>query len=290
MKDRLEEALSIDISSYLSSQGIKPVRENSRFSYYLSPLPGRNDSSPSFVVDKNRNRWVDYGISPNADRIISLVCQMENCDFGRAIDTLLGEEKSKFKKLQEEIKKSFKKSVQVVSVKNWFTEELVTYVYERKLNLKLIKKYCKQVVVSFPNSKQPDRQYTFIGFKNNLGGYELRSPKMKISTSPKYYTTIGTGKTRFFFEGFMDYLSFLVMAGKDKLNGRAFIMNSLTLLPWVYDIMKTDGLNHLYFDNDRTASKHISKLDEEGISYIDHRKYYKMYNDLNNKLCDKISL
>lgn len=287
----MEEALKVDISSYLSSQGIMPQRETSRSSYYYSPLPGRRDSHPSFVVNKATNRWVDYGVSKQQDRILALVCQMENCSLREAVDILL-QDKQPAKKFDKKEYQGdpYSPNVLITSVKNYFKGNHVRYIESRGLTLDVVKSYCKQVNVVFPNSKYPQKVSSFVGFKNNLGGYELRSEKMKISVSPKYYTVLGSCGDRYVFEGFVDFLSYLVYNNLQKIDGIVIVLNSLTLFPWVYDILRSGGTNHLFLDNDISADEHLLKLEENKIPYVDHRHLYVMYNDLNKMLCNDTSL
>lgn len=284
----MEEALSIDISSYLQNIGLRPAKETTRYLYYNSPLPGRSDPKPSFVVNKSTNRWCDYGVSRESDRIVKLVCIIEDCSLTEAVDILLKDKGVSVRKFDKRKKKAKGKDIRVVKVRHQFGDMLFKYLCRRKIPLPLARKYCKQVDVIFPNSKVPKRVFEFIGFKNNLGGYELRSPSLKISLSPKYYTIIGKGKKRYVFEGFMDYLSFMAYRNEDKIEGMAIILNSITLIPWVYDILKSDGENHLFFDNDKAADKEMEKLKEEKIKFRDHRRTYRMYKDLNKFLCNDI--
>ena len=287
----MEEALKVDISSYLSSQGIRPQRETSRSSYYYSPLPGRRDSHPSFVVNKATNRWVDYGVSKQSDRILALVCQLENCTLREAVNILLND-RQPAKKFDKDKFEGDSKSpnVLITSVRNYFKSHHVRYIQSRNLTLDVVKRYCKQVKVIFPNSKYPKKISAFVGFKNNLGGYELRNEDMKISVSPKYYTLIGSSGDRYVFEGFIDFLSYLVYNNLQKIDGIVIVLNSLTLFPWVYDILRSTGANHLFLDNDMPADEQLLKLEENKIPYVDHRQEYVMYNDLNKMLCGDTSL
>ena len=63
-----------------------------------------------------------------------------------------------------------------------------------------------------------DKPYFALAFKNDAGGYELRNPRFKGSTSPKDITHIRqSGKKNdscFVFEGVMDYLSFIAIRQK----------------------------------------------------------------------------
>jgi DNA primase len=55
----LEEVKNTDIVEYLSSLSFNPakVRRND----YWYPSPFRNETTPSFKVNRNINRWYDFG-------------------------------------------------------------------------------------------------------------------------------------------------------------------------------------------------------------------------------------
>ena len=63
-------------------------------------------------------------------------------------------------------------------------------------------------------------KYTMaIGFKNDSGGYELRNPYFKGSSSPKDITTFNNGaKEATVFEGFIDFLSFMAIHKNQSQN------------------------------------------------------------------------
>ena len=46
------------IVEYLERKGIKPVRRTAAYALYRSPL--REETRPSFKVDREKNLWIDY--------------------------------------------------------------------------------------------------------------------------------------------------------------------------------------------------------------------------------------
>src|SRR6266542_6189543 len=55
----LQEVKKTDIVNYLSSIGYKPSKFTRNDYWYLSPL--RDEKTPSFKVNRNMNRWYDFG-------------------------------------------------------------------------------------------------------------------------------------------------------------------------------------------------------------------------------------
>lgn len=53
-----------------------------------------------------------------------------------------------------------------------------------------------------------------VGFRNDAGGWELRSARFKGGSSPKHITTLDNGSDMAMaFEGFIDFLSYLSLKG-----------------------------------------------------------------------------
>ena len=83
---------------------------------------------------------------------------------------------------------------------------LKKYLLERLIPTSLAEKYCCQL-----SYQMNGKNLYGIGFKNDSGGYELRSPILKNSSTPKDITTINNGAEKAeVFEGFTDFLSYHV--------------------------------------------------------------------------------
>jgi DNA primase len=59
----LKEVNEIDLVDFLSKLGYEPKRISGPNYWYLSMLPGRIEKTPSFRVNRKRNRWTDWGTS-----------------------------------------------------------------------------------------------------------------------------------------------------------------------------------------------------------------------------------
>lgn len=283
-KDRIIQARNSDITSYLASKGLKPKSKGSYW-MYISPLPNRpsRDTTASLAVSRKLNKWKDFGNDDNKWRdVIDLVREIEGCEFGRALDILLGEQKSNVRIFTKDTAPD-KENILIVERSEVKDDDLIRYIEKRCVDVEIAKKYCKQIHVQFPNSKN-GKTYRLIGFKNNLGGYELRNGFFKISTRPKWFTLIGDYGDRYVFEGFFDFLSYLTINKTNTPFGVAIILNTLTMFPNVYKYLSTEGKNNLYLDNDEAADRAIKKLDDVGIKYIDHRNKYAQHNDINEYL------
>ena len=81
-----EEDLSLikrySIVEYLERKGIKPARKTPTYAMYRSPL--REETHPSFKVDREKNLWIDYA-EGRGGSIIDLCMRLEGCTLSEAI-------------------------------------------------------------------------------------------------------------------------------------------------------------------------------------------------------------
>lgn len=287
-----QEAKTIPIVSYLGSLGFFPLKESGSYYYYLSPLPGRNEKTPSFLVRKKDNRWNDRGINSHWDDVLSLVMNIEKCNLKKAIDKLLGAPKKIIGNGYRETFNNKSPAIEIKDVSPLKDNYLIKYLKRRKINIELAKKYCSEAIVVFPFSNfDPGKQHLMIAFKNDLGGYEFRCPYLKISSSPKYYTTIkGRYPDHDIFEGFIDFLSWLTYKNIEVPKNNSYILNSLIFLPFLYEKMTENGTNNIYINHGNAAEKSLLGLKENNVPFIDRRGDYLIYEDINDMLTNHAML
>ena len=131
-----------------------------------------------------------------------------------------------------------------------------------------------------------------MGFKNNKGGYELRSKYFKGSSSPKYYTLIkGQNKTTInLFEGFFDFLSALTYYNLQIPNKDTIILISLTFISDVLPLFAKSQKVNTFLDNDK-AGKNASIMLQNEFSVVRNRsiEIYPEFNDFNDFLKNKMA-
>lgn len=282
-KKHLAKAKSV--VSYLSSLGFIPIKSTASYYYYYSPLPGRNEKKPSFLVRKKDDRWNDRGRNKNWDDIISLAMQMNNCDFIKAVNILINNSEIVLAPKENVSSNNDSPAIIIEDIKDIQSKVLIRELKRRKINVDIACLYCKEGTVFFPQGKNPRKKHLFILFKNDLGGYECRNRYLKVSNTPKYYTTIsGNEKDRDFFEGFMDFLSFLTFFKIERNINISYILNSLIYLPVLYDDMRQSGYNNMYLNWGHFAEESLIELRENRIPFEDKRDLYLMYDDINDML------
>ena len=103
---------------------------------------------------------------------------------------------------------------------------LCRYLMQRRIEKSIADRYCHEILFKLTNK---ENEYRAMGFKNNAGGYELRSEYFKGSSSPKYVTYLDNKAQNVkVFEGFFDFLSHQTIHQNQQLNLTNFlILNSL---------------------------------------------------------------
>ena len=275
--------------------------DHTRSGLYFSPF--REESNPSFHLDEAKNSWYDYGTGEGGS-LFDFVCKFAGCTKGEVYDWLASFRnmvpESEYKSvIAPIIEKSHHPSKIVIdSASQKFTKhKLVEYAESRAVSKEVLERYCEEVVYHVDTA--PERQFYAIGFKNNSGGYVLRSSISKRCSSSDI-TTLGpdgqmtdnvTSNKVLVFEGFMDFLSWITDVKQETPQYDCCILNSVTniskALPWII------AHSHVaaFMDNDPAGKETLQKIMESvpdiastDVCVYDMSKLYQEYNDLNDKL------
>lgn len=279
----IQQIKRLSIREYLSRRGIQPARENARCGFYLSPL--RSEHTPSFKVDYARNLWYDFGTSEGGS-IIDLVMRLENYDCPEAIRRLQDGETGQgipgFLSPGTARQNTAPVSVlRILSDVPLHHPALVSYLNSREINPATASAYCREVRYTVGG-----REFFAIGFRNDAGGWELRSERFKGSSSPKHITTFDNhADTCIAFEGFMDFLSYLTLKKAEQLRIDAVVLNSVVNLPKALPFLERHRTVHIFFDNDdagRRATIQVQQL-APAVEVID-QSFFRNYKDVNEYL------
>ena len=126
-----------------------------------------------------------------------------------------------------------------------------------------------------------------IGFRNDAGGWELRSPQFKGSSAPKTITTFDRhGDTALLFEGFFDLLSYLTLQHKPEPIVDTAVLNSVVNLPRALPFLAHHATIHAFLDNDEAGHLTLERLRNAlpGATVIDRTESYRTHKDLNESL------
>jgi len=277
----IEEARQTDLVDYLSKLGYEPAKVKGIDYWYLSPL--REERTPSFKINRKLNRWYDHGLGKGGN-IIDFAILYNNCTVGEFLHQLsrnLSFQKSPVKQLDKQADREPESKIIILQEKALSSFSLLRYLHQRRLPMDLVERYCREVKYEL-NGKE----YFGIGFKNNSGGYEIRNPYFKASSSPKDITTFNNGaKEASVFEGFTDFLSFMAIhKNQPQIPSDFVILNSVSFFEKARSFMEEHECIRLYLDRDRTGqncSRYALSLNNK---YKDESCLYQHHNDLNDWL------
>lgn len=301
----------ISIRAYLAARGIKPRWERGNRGMYLSPL--REERTASFSVSYDKNLWHDFGTGEGGS-IIDLVARMEGCSDTEAARRLAAGEHGTLVSFSTQSQRTGRPEPSrliILSDRELTHPALLGYLTGRGIDPTIARTYCREVRYTIGG-----KEYFTIGFRNDAGGWELRNPQFKGSSTPKNITTLDNGSdTAMVFEGFIDFLSYLSLKGNRRQaeNNRACancrgakeegeanpspsidtaVLNSVTNLQKAVPFLSCHRVVHAFFDNDEAGRKALARLEESlpSTEVIDQSVFYCNHKDLNEYWQEKRNL
>ena len=272
----IQHIKQIAITDYLQQQGYAPARVQGIHYWYYSPL--RNESTPSFKVNTERNQWYDFGSGEHGD-IIDLVCALHRCTISETIRLLSGAKQVAHQEFSfGGERKISERKLEILSALPLSNPYLLRYLAARAIPLPVASAYCSEVL--FQNMK---RTYYAIGFANDALGWEIRNMYFKGCIAPKAITTIKRGTDCLqIFEGFMDFLSWQVLNPSSSFD--AIVLNSLALLPRIKEQIASYREVESFLDNDDAGHKSFAVLKQVFPQIVDGATRYPEHKDLNEWL------
>ena len=272
----IQNIKQISITDYLQQQGYSPARVQGIHFWYCSPL--RNESTPSFKVNTERNQWYDFRTGEHGD-IIDLVRTLQHCTMNEAIEFLIGSKQIVHQDFSfGGERKTSKHKLEIISVQSLTNPYLLRYIAEREIPLSIANRFCSEIRYNNTN-----RTYYAIGFANDALGWEIRNMYFKGCIAPKAVTTIKRGADRLqIFEGFMDFLSWQTLNPSSTCD--TIVLNSLALLPRIQEKIKSYKQVEGFLDNDDAGRKSFAVLKQMLPQIVDGAVRYREHKDLNEWL------
>jgi len=273
---QLHDIKQVSIVQYLAQDALEVKLIKGVNYWYCSPL--RNESTPSFKVNTERNQWYDFGTGEHGD-IIDLVRALQHCTMNEAIELLIGSKQIAHKDFSfGGERKTSKHKLEIISVQSLTNPYLLRYIAERGISLSIANRFCSEIRYNNTN-----RTYYAIGFANDAGGWEIRSPYFKGCIAPKAITTISKATDVLqIFEGFMDFLSWQTLNTSSTCD--TIVLNSLALLPRIQEKIKGYNQVESFLDNDEAGRKSFEVLKHFCPSIIDGSVRYRTHKDINEWL------
>ena len=294
----MNDLKNISIRQFLAWRGILPKYERNGYGMYLSPL--REERTPSFKVDYVRNLWYDFGLEEGGT-LRTLVMRLERCDSCEAIRRLQNGEKRDAGSVSLSpgvgerpavggplpvLRPAAVPALRVLSDAPLRHPALVGYLASRGIVPSVAAAFCREV-----RYEVNGRAFFAVGFRNDAGGWELRSERFKGGFSPKHITTIDNrSDTVIAFEGFMDFLAYLSLKYPERLRIDAAVLNSVVNLPKAVPFLSRHPVIHTFFDNDEAGRKATADLIRlcPRSEVIDQSCFYSGHKDVNDYLTARI--
>ena len=294
----MNDLKNISIRLFLARRGIQPKYERNGYGMYLSPL--REERTPSFKVDYVRNLWYDFG-SGEGGTLRTLVIRLERCDNREAVRRLQNGEKrdagsaSLSPSVGERpavggpspvVRLAAVPALRILSDDPLRHPALIGYLVSRGIIPSVAAAFCREV-----RYEVNGRAFFAVGFRNDAGGWELRSERFKGGSSPKHITTLDNRSvTVIAFEGFMDFLAYLSLKYPERLRIDAAVLNSVVNLPKAVPFLSRHPVIHTFFDNDEAGRKATADLIRlcPRSEVIDQSSFYSGHKDVNDYLTARI--
>ena len=233
-KQQIEAAKRVEIGSYLTANGREMQKESSISATFFSPF--RQEKTPSFLVNKVKNTYQDFGDASEKGKgdIIALTMHLNNYNFADAVQSLVtfsGNSNlltpppppapaAELKKSQLYIKK-------VTALQN---EGIIKYFEARGIPRVISMSYLNEV-----HYTNYGKNFVSAGWHNVRGGLELRGLGVfKACHGHKSFTNHDCKRLSlqklYVFEGYTDFLSALVIKNVLELDGDVIVLNSTKVL------------------------------------------------------------
>ena len=272
----LQQAKEMDMVDYLSKLGYKPANIRNNDYWYLSPL--RDEKTPSFKVNRKINRWYDHGLGKGGN-LIDFAILHQNCTIGEFLQKLNDDFSFHQPIFHQPNELITEKKLNILHEFSISSFALLRYLEQRRIPIDIADQFCREI-----RYELNDKIYYGIGFKNDSGGYEIRNPYFKTSSSPKDITTIkNKAKEAVVFEGFFDFLSFIAIHKNQPATESNFvILNSVSFFEKARPFMEQHEIIRLYLDRDTTGQNYSHYALSLSSKYKDESKLYEHHKDFND--------
>ena len=282
----IDQIKQIKLQDFLATIDCKPVKQYGVNLMYLSPL--RTEKHASFKVNTELNLWYDFGIGRGGNIIDLAELLYNSSDVSYLIHQIERNAPSSVSVSLPTAKpntpqNSFE-NLQVLSITH---PALIKYLGERCIDIEIARTVCKEL-----HFDTRGKHYFGIGFPNIAGGYEIRNPFFKGGITPKDISLFHNEESKqscFVFEGFIDFLSFMMLRRKenDGLKRQDYlVLNSVSNIQKALEPLSHYENVQCFLDNDEAGRNAYLRLSKEfGNLVTDASTLYSGFKDLNEYLC-----
>ena len=209
----IKKIKQIKLQEFFATIDSKSVKQYGVNLMYLSPL--RTEKHASFKVNTELNLWYDFGISRGGNIIDLAELLYNSSDVSYLIRQIERNAPScvsvSLPKAKPNTPQNSFENIQVLSITH---PALIKYLGERCIDIEIARTVCKEL-----HFDTRDKHYFGIGFPNIASGYEIRNPFFKGGITPKDISLFHNEESKqscFVFEGFIDFLSFMMLRRKEN--------------------------------------------------------------------------
>jgi len=312
----IREAKKIPLTELLETLGhtVQKIEQGGRELKFLSPF--RNEGKGSLNINTVKNLWFDFGEAEGGNTLDFAVFYLRSRGMSARIPDALAwlEEKlpsfSGVKRLTNSFSqhahklKSFEidhtpeadRSLKFVRASPLNHRRTLAYLKnERNIDPVLARKYLLLIeYINLKKTRAGETPFYSFGLKNVSDGYEIRSasdnPAFKSALIARDITVIkGSGKywAVNVFEGMLDFISLLQLAGKTEPTADALILHSASSFNRALEYIVQNRYPEIFtwLDNDNTGRKFTDQFNELLPGLVTPRNdIFSPYQDLNEAL------
>lgn len=288
----IETARAIPMTEILAKIRLQPAKQRNNDYWYYSPF--RKEKTPSFKVNIAKNVWYDFGEGKGGDSITFVCAYLESSRTGHTVPDALRWLRNMFQShisiypVPEQDNTSPDSSLVLKSTKPLAHVALIRYLESRGISQSVANTYLKEIRIY---NKTLQKEYFAAAIKNEEGGYDYRNPYFKGCVKKKSITFIRGLVPKpegiHIFEGFMDFLSAVVLNEGRKFKDDTIILNSLSCMKEATGYIRGFGYRTAYtwLDNDNAGKKATQVFSEfltaEHITHVAMNLRYAPFKDVN---------
>jgi len=302
-----EQAKKISLPDLLEKLGHTPSKVTKGGYELWYPSPFRNEKDASFHTSFIGGKWIWNDFGDKGGTVVDFAMRYANVhtisDALAFLDQHVpgvtrSDTKSDLFSFHQQPHReavenfSHDRQLQLIEAKPISSSAIMNYLRDRGIPMDLAHQYL--VEVRYQNTAVGKPFYGF-GMRNESDGFEVRvalpNNKFKSAINARDITVIPGSQPESssisLFEGMTDFLSLLVMQGKNRLPGDAIIMHSLSSHPRTVNYLKAHPYSEIrtYLDNNQAGQKGTSRLkDDLGTAVISYSQSFAPYEDLNDAL------
>jgi hypothetical protein len=270
----------IDLVDFLASIGIDSKKRKAANYFYLSPLAGHPQDSPTFVVNRRLNRWRET-TTKQSGSLSDLVVRLYNCTIGELRNIL----QSVLPLVSHDDTNEGPDNLPRIAVEQPHSirsGDLERYLWERRIPLPVARLYCLEATYNSDNKHRHA-----LAFPNDAGGIELFEGNRHYRVSPFSPTHIRQqSRTITVFRHTFDLLTYATITPAPISHTTDFlILNTSVAFSTVRNIIAPYPHKHLLLPNDAAGIAFTTLAAIAFPHCQDYRSLYAGYPTLNDWIC-----